>query len=91
MINLHLIISGRVQGVGFRWSTVQLAQRMGLAGFVKSLINGDVYVEVQGPVKIVQIFVKRLQRGPTPYASVTKIKQKNGDLQDYQGRFTVRR
>ncbi len=36
MINYHLTVSGQVQGVGFRWSTYQLAKELGLVGFEKS-------------------------------------------------------
>ena len=83
LINRHLTISGRVQGVGFRWSTQRLAQQAGLQGFVKNLADGRVYVEVQGEEAVVERFVQRLAAGPTPYAIVEKVDQTAGKLRDY--------
>lgn len=42
------VISGIVQGVGFRWSTVQLANRLGVTGTVANLATGQVAVEATG-------------------------------------------
>lgn len=61
MINYHLTVSGRVQGVGFRWSTYQLAKQLGLTGYVQNLMNGDVYIVVQGPHKTVRKFVNQVK------------------------------
>lgn len=90
MINIHLTIAGRVQGVGFRWGTLRLAQELGLNGFVKNLSDGTVYVEVQGPKQIVAKFIDRLSQGPTPYAIVEHVSQASCPLSDYQNRFTIR-
>ena len=45
MINVQLTISGQVQGVGFRWGTLQLAKQLGITGFVRNQADGTVYVE----------------------------------------------
>lgn len=91
MINIHLTISGRVQGVGFRWGALRCAQQLGLSGFVRNQTDGTVYIEAQGPRQSVTAFIRQLSAGPTPYAVVDQINQTAGKLQDYQGRFTVRR
>ena len=36
MINYHLLVAGRVQGVGFRWATLEIANELGLVGWVKN-------------------------------------------------------
>lgn len=91
MINVHLTIAGRVQGVGFRWGTLQITQQLGLSGFVRNQIDGRVYVEVQGPKEKVDRFVHRLAQGPTSYAIVDHIQQMAGQITDYGDQFTIRR
>ncbi len=44
----ELIISGRVQGVGFRYTSKQVAQRYDVTGWVKNLTNGTVQIVVEG-------------------------------------------
>lgn len=48
-MRLTATVSGRVQGVGFRWSTMMHAQTMGLVGSAQNLPDGDVMVIVEGP------------------------------------------
>jgi len=43
------LVSGRVQGVGFRWWTARVAHRLALAGFVRNLPDGRVEVQARGP------------------------------------------
>ena len=45
----RIVFSGNVQGVGFRYETWSIAQKLQLAGFVENLPNGKVYAEIQGP------------------------------------------
>ena len=47
-IRKHLIFSGRVQGVGFRYRAMHIAQMLGLTGWVKNRWDGKVEMEVQG-------------------------------------------
>lgn len=89
MINYHLLVSGRVQGVGFRWSTLRLAQQMHLSGLVKNLPSGQVYLEVQGPAAKVEQFCQQVAAGPTPYARVTAVQKNKGQLTDYHNQFFV--
>lgn len=58
-------IEGRVQGVGFRWSTKRRADELGLAGWVRNLPNGSVEVFVQGPAAAVAAMERWLGVGPT--------------------------
>ena len=45
----RLVYRGRVQGVGFRYTTASIAKRFPVTGYVKNLRNGDVEVVVDGP------------------------------------------
>ncbi len=45
----HIFFSGRVQGVGFRFTSRQVAQRYDVSGWVKNLPNGAVEMIVEGP------------------------------------------
>jgi acylphosphatase len=54
---LHLIIIGKVQGVGFRYFTQKRANRLGLTGWVKNLADGSVEVTVQGEKATLEEFI----------------------------------
>ena len=51
LIAKHIIFNGRVQGVGFRFTTHRMAERHGLTGFVRNLPDGTVEMLAQGPAK----------------------------------------
>jgi acylphosphatase len=61
---LRLQLSGRVQGVGFRWFTRQAARELGLTGRVRNLPDGSVEVEVAGGNESLEAFRERLRQGP---------------------------
>ena len=48
MKRYYVVYKGRVQGVGFRWRLMQIANKYNLTGYVKNLSNGDVICEIQG-------------------------------------------
>ena len=48
MKRYYIVYKGRVQGVGFRWKLMMLADQLKVTGFARNLDNGDVEVEVQG-------------------------------------------
>lgn len=64
VIRQHLIFTGRVQGVGFRFQSTLIAQKLGLTGWVKNLTDGSVEMEVQGPEDKVAFFKKCLKKRP---------------------------
>ncbi|MCI8638656.1 MAG: acylphosphatase [Coprococcus sp.] len=60
-IRKHYIFTGRVQGVGFRYSAQNLAQYLGLTGWVKNEWDGTVVMEAQGTEEELQTLVKKLR------------------------------
>ncbi|MEX2457120.1 MAG: acylphosphatase, partial [Balneolaceae bacterium] len=65
-VEKHLIIKGRVQGVGFRYFTKKNAESLGVQGWVKNLSNGDVETVIQGEEEQVKEMVNYLKSGPVP-------------------------
>lgn len=57
-------ISGRVQGVGFRFFVEREAVRLGLRGWVRNLAGGEVEVVAQGPRERLDELLARLREGP---------------------------
>lgn len=69
-------VTGRVQGVGFRYTTQRRGQELGLVGWVRNHPDGSVETWAQGSEDALQRFVVFLEQGP-PAARVTTV-----DLQD---------
>ncbi|MCI5596264.1 MAG: acylphosphatase [Lachnospiraceae bacterium] len=63
MKRMHIIISGRVQGVGFRYFAVSLASRYHITGWVRNLYNGDVEMEAEGNSTRLTLFLQEIQEG----------------------------
>lgn len=63
-VRLYARVTGRVQGVGFRWFCQRAACLRGLGGWVRNLPDGNVELEIEGPPGLVQDFLGDLQRGP---------------------------
>ncbi|SDN11823.1 acylphosphatase [Actinomyces ruminicola] len=79
---IHAVVSGRVQGVGFRWSCMEEGERLGLVGEVRNLDDGDVEVLAQGPADDVARMIAWLYHGPrwANVASVHVTDMKPGSL-----------
>ena len=65
MQRLHLTISGDVQAVGFRFNTVQVAQDLGLAGWVRNHPDGSVEITAEGENDKLENLVTWAKKGPT--------------------------
>lgn len=61
---VHLVASGRVQGVWYRQSTCDAAARLGLRGWVRNLPDGRVEAEAEGPRADLEALVAFCRRGP---------------------------
>ena len=64
MESLHLIVSGRVQGVAFRAFTRHAAQALGLRGWVRNLPDGRVEIQVAGPPADLEALRRQVAMGP---------------------------
>ena len=62
---LHAVVVGRVQGVGFRYFVIEKAQSLGLHGYVRNDSNGDVEVVAQGRRPALEQLLFQLRRGPS--------------------------
>ncbi|MDO5735109.1 MAG: acylphosphatase [Propionibacteriaceae bacterium] len=64
MRRIHAIISGQVQGVGFRYHTQRVSERLQLTGWVRNLPDGTVEAEVEGDQESVEKLLAWLGDGP---------------------------
>ena len=82
-VRARLLISGRVQGVAFRWETLQAADRCQVHGWVRNLADGRVEAVVEGPRQQVTDLIEWCRKGP-PFARVDRL-----DIQweDFSGAF----
>jgi acylphosphatase len=60
----HFLISGRVQGVGFRYYAERVANQEGVHGWVRNLPDGRVEASAEGDVEAIDRFEGRLRHGP---------------------------
>lgn len=86
---VRLIVRGRVQGVGFRYATVEQGRRLGLDGWARNLPDGAVEVVAAGEGEAVERLVTWCRQGP-PSARVSGIDRSNGPADVPPGGFGVR-
>jgi acylphosphatase len=89
LASAHLVISGYVQGVGYRWFVTRKAQEYHLKGYVKNLYNDDVEVEVEGYKPMIIDFIRDLKIGPRS-AHVVDVKIEWGEYEQKYKHFDVR-
>ena len=86
MKRVHFTITGRVQGVGFRWYVEEKARKLNLNGFVRNRPDGDVEVLVEGKEENIKKLETYLWKGPA-FARVENVVKKEeeykGDLREF--------
>lgn len=60
----HYLVSGRVQGVGFRYFTFDVAARENIDGSVRNLADGRVEIDAEGDAEALARFEHRIRQGP---------------------------
>jgi acylphosphatase len=85
---VQVVVSGRVQGVGFRWSTRRAAERIGVAGWVRNREDGAVEAHIEGSEDRVAAMVSWLERGPAE-ANVTRVEAAESSPEGVEG-FGIR-
>jgi len=83
----RIIYSGRVQGVGFRYTAHGLAARFAVTGYVRNLRSGDVEVVVQGLAAEVERFLTTLEQRMGAYIADRKTQDQTPE--EFEG-FNIR-
>jgi len=68
----HIIVSGRVQGVGYRYFVMRLARKYRLTGWVRNLMTGEVEIEIEGNRGLIESMIQALWTG-NAWAAVRNI------------------
>lgn len=87
MIREHYYISGRVQGVGFRYRAYYTAQALGVTGYVKNMWDGRVELELQGEAFAVHEFLDRVEAGS--FIEIHGIERYDMEVQPDEREFTI--
>jgi acylphosphatase len=86
-IRIVAVVSGHVQGVGYRWFVREQARAAGLTGSARNLPDGRVEVVLEGPGDAVDAVVAQLD-GPRAPGSVSRVDLRRASVQGVQG-FTT--
>ena len=88
MNHAHILYSGTVQGVGFRYTVQRFAESLGLKGWVRNLDDGHVEITVQGAQALIEQLIAKIDQR---YEGYIKDKHVSGvpSEENYQG-FQIR-
>ena len=89
LIARRFLVTGRVQGVGFRWFTQDTARREGVKGWVRNLADGRVEALVEGESEAVTRVERAIRSGPRG-ARVERVETDEQELGGYRS-FTIER
>lgn len=81
------IFSGRVQNVGFRYSARQIAEELGLTGWVRNMDDGKVAMEVQGSPENIEKLIENLEN--QVFVEIDDIIKENIPLNQSEKRFVI--
>ncbi|WP_299602807.1 acylphosphatase [uncultured Aquimarina sp.] len=79
----NIIVTGKVQGVWYRKSTLEKAQELGIKGIVKNLPNGDVYIEAEGDEDQLSQLLAWCADGPQ-FAKVINVDKKEAPVLSFK-------
>ena len=83
-VRIHCFVSGRVQGVSFRYYTVKIADKLGLTGWVRNLPDGGVETLIEGEEGDIEKFLKLLSKGPI----LSRVDEVETKKEKYTGSFS---
>ena len=89
-VEAHWRVTGRVQGVGFRWFARQQARRWGVRGWVRNLPDGSVEIAACGSDEAVAGLMAAVRRGP-PGAEVEHIENLSKGVGEFPDPFSILR
>ncbi len=90
ILSIRLTVSGKVQGVFYRQSTCEVANKLELTGFVMNLSNGDVLIEVHGEKYKVEELYEWSRKGPI-LAYVKSVNREEIEAIPLDGNFVFRK
>ena len=88
MKQYHINVSGRVQGVGFRYFTLSTAKNLDIKGWVRNLANGEVEIIATGTDGALNQFLSEIRTGPK-YSKVDKVEIQTQTVREYNT-FSIR-
>ena len=84
----HIIVHGRVQGVGFRYFVEHVGNRIGLTGNVRNCPDSTVEIIVEGDARKIAEFIRQVERGPS-LARVQRVDVVDIPAQGTYGSFSI--
>ncbi|TGB04604.1 acylphosphatase [Halobacillus salinus] len=85
----HIIVHGRVQGVGFRASVQQVAVRLEVNGWIKNKSDGTVELEAEGNSDQLDHLEQEIEKGPSPFAKVRHMDVSKKEPTQKENKFQV--
>ena len=89
MIQFDIMVSGRVQGFGYRYFALHRAQELGIKGWARNMVDGSVKIIAQGDESTLKTYVDYLRLGPT-LSRVDKISIHRSDITTVFDIFSVK-
>jgi acylphosphatase len=88
-VRVHIIVTGRVQGVGFRYFVATRARELGLTGTVRNLPTGQVEITAEGDAAALETLIGAVRSGP-PGSRVRDLEVRWDDAPARQMEFLIR-
>lgn len=89
MKSVSITVTGKVQGVFFRASAKDIAEKLDVRGFAQNMPDGSVYIEAEGDEENLKQFIGWCKQGP-PRASVSNVNVVEAEPKSFQ-RFDIKR
>lgn len=86
---VRMIVEGTVQGVGFRYTTKQVADSIGVFGIVRNENDGTVYIEANGEVEKIDAFIEAIRKSPSPSANVQHVTIEEDSTIEQRIKFSI--
>ena len=83
-VRVHYYISGKVQGVAFRYYTIKSANDLSLTGWVRNTSDGRVEIIAEGEDKNLEKFLKLINKGPV----LSRVDKVRVEKEEYLGEFS---
>lgn len=89
MLQLKIVVSGKVQGVGYRYFTQMKAVQFGITGWVRNRQDGTVEMLTTGTRENLDLFIEEIRRG-NPFSTVDQIDINEIEAEENYKSFTIK-